>query len=561
MKTKLRDYQEKILTEIIEKFKTRSKGLLSACCRTGKTIISLFLVRHYIKQGKRVAVCTYNKKEIRSQWISSILKSKIIPANSFQVVCAARDIADYIEAGIPAVSNGNVYNKKPVTLFIPQSISEDNNMGKFDYIIIDEAHEHLDVDKKLSKVQQLKTIIKKYSKKTTKILGLSGTGFELLKKGSFFEDSPQTFTVIYDMPEALNQGIITDCDISVEYFNFTLKNEFYKSNEINKKGVDYLKTNINARGKRLLKSAPLKATKLKEVLDKAHGKTLVIVPQKMEEHITNLINLLKGPDSAVSKTSRLSADEQRKNEAQFKNSPITNYMVVIRMCGVGWDYPELETVIDLTFTKSPKALIQWMSRVLTNHDIKTKKIPKYIYCADQSKSEFEARYYIHVALYLTTKEGILSYKDVDDFRDIEVYMKAEKMLSGKELGESEATIEIDSINNIFDLKKQYDYDRLTMGKKVVPIFKGRLSDVFGYNMLDICFTPLGKFIKKNPGLSIGDTFKFLKNVNRDPKKQFKAIRACLRYLHKNHRDLWDKAYGKNLNDVLFNVDLVRSIYA
>ena len=79
-------------------------------------------------------------------------------------------------------------------------------------------------------------------------------------------------------------------------------------------------------------------------------------------------------------------------------------MVVINMCGTGWDFPALDNVVDLTFTKNPKLIIHRLSRAIRKY--RGKKISKYIYCADQSKKEAEVVFYICRALELTTKEGI-----------------------------------------------------------------------------------------------------------------------------------------------------------
>ena len=141
---KLRPYQERLLKEVKEALNRNTRVLLYALCGCGKTVIALTLIRELIKQGKRVAVSCYSMKDIRKQWRDEIKSNFPDLWGELQIVCSTQDVPDYIAKGIPAVSNGNVSRTKLLTIFIPQSI-KDADMGKFDMMVIDEAHERLEV--------------------------------------------------------------------------------------------------------------------------------------------------------------------------------------------------------------------------------------------------------------------------------------------------------------------------------------------------------------------------------------------------------------------------------
>ena len=224
------------------------------------------------------------------------------------------------------------------------------------------------------------------------------------------------------------------------------------------------------------------ANKLEQILKDVDGKTVVRVSPtpasenvSNEEVICNAINVRMGSDSAVFVSSRLSDEEQRHNELMFRNSPNTNFMVVVDMCNTGWDFPELNNVIDLTFTKNPAIILQIMSRTIRKADGKTKQ-PRYIYCADQSKSELEVLFYIGGALELTTEEGIRNY-------DGKVYIKKRKMKSGKDLAESGKVLNITATDYmaLADKYKEQEKDFMRSDKyrsiMHKTIFRKALSDI------------------------------------------------------------------------------------
>jgi superfamily II DNA or RNA helicase len=421
-KVSLRKNQIPLKNKITEGFNKNNRVLLYALCGVGKTILALSVIEDIVKSGKRVAVSTYGRAEIRKHWYEKIKNYSSDLLKDLQIVCSKEDAVKLNKLKIHAVSNGEVSDTKLFTIFIPQTINPDSNttvnsidpnskLGKFDYIIIDEAHEFLETSRADNEDGRLKRIINTYSHKKTKYLGLTGTGFELIQEGKFFHKSE---LVIYDVVDALGDKAIVNCESSVEYFKFTLPSDCYNSSEEltarGAKRIDnfFRKDGLNNKGKNLLKKRSFFSKKIESLLGeiKKGEKVLVILPKGLNciEGIANTISMCdKG--AAVIKNSKIDKNLRDSNEEEFKNSPKTNFLLVVDMCGTGWDFPKLDVVIDLTFTRNPKVMIQRLARGIRTFDSKIKS--RYIYAVDQSVGAQKAQFYLARAMMLTARSQIL----------------------------------------------------------------------------------------------------------------------------------------------------------
>lgn len=420
-----------MFNKIIKGFKKNKKVLLYALCGSGKTVITLAIIEKWIKEGKRIAISAYARREIRDQWYDTIKKCAPYLIKHVQFVCASSEINDFIRAGYKnVVCNGNVNPKTPITIFIPQSIDINSNLGKFDYIVIDEAHEYLEVENKKGDGELVK-IMNTYSKKTTKYLGLSGTGFELLRKNKFFEscNEENNTLVLYDVVDGMRDNAIVNCEARVEFFRFDIPEDCYNKSgdlkstnkSLNKwKHSFFKKDNLNKKGKKLLgKEAAFFSFKIENIIkefNKKNQKVLIILPSglsyEVEMGVAHAINTATGNErSAVVKTLKSVKDntQRSKNEERFRQlNSGTNFMVVVGMCGTGWDYRDLDAVIDLSLTRNPKVMIQRMARAIRTGDKKEKKLAKYVYVVDQAVDPNKAQYYLVRAMMLTARRQIIS---------------------------------------------------------------------------------------------------------------------------------------------------------
>ena len=312
---KLKEHQKDLANKILSSINSNQRTLFCGACAIGKTVLTLHMVRKWVKEGKRIAISTYSKADIREHWISELKNkfSDLYPKT--QIICSEASLNLQWENGNPASSSKTASKSIPLTIFIPQSVR--GFLGFFDIIIIDEAHEYLEV-KNISGM--LKKIIKRHSHSKTKILGLSATGFDLIKSGAFFEKASKIF---YDVPTALNNKIIVDCSTSIEHFSIEFKpSHFNISGDLNRSGIKQWVKQFGVKKTLLLE-------KLQTVIKKINtGKTLIIVPGGVdpktkvgkELEICQFINerFGYGKQVAVVKSSRYSIEEQQKSENLFR---------------------------------------------------------------------------------------------------------------------------------------------------------------------------------------------------------------------------------------------------
>lgn len=394
MKRVFKKHQQALFGSVVDRLNQSKKVILNATCGAGKTFISWELIRRYVDERKRILVFTYAQNDIRTQWYDeAINKHRIMYPSEVSVVCAAEDVEDFGSCG---VSLSNVKKNVPVVITIPQTIKgKAKKLGKFDLIIIDEAHSYLDTN---NGDGTLKAIIKECSTKKTKVLGLTATAFDLISKNGFFSDIEDDDCVIYDVDQAMRDGVITHDTIHIEKFNFDIDDKYY-----NKRG------DLTTTGAKFVRSKVHSSKKVEDVLSRLKGKTLIITLPMQDQEICDNINLKFGNGACVLNT--MKSKDHRKAEKSFRSDPRVKFMVVVQKCNVGWDYHELENVVDLTFTKSHHLIIQRMLRPCrTSKLIPGKKMGNYYYCCDQSHDEVIAKKRIGQAIWLATKDGIMSYR-------------------------------------------------------------------------------------------------------------------------------------------------------
>ena len=389
MKKQNYNFQEDIVSEVLLKLKKSKKVLVAANCGLGKTFIGSSIIRDFVKRGKRVVVSAYSLNEIKISWLEKIIAHNLIQPKDLQVVSNDTSLNKKYPK-IRFVKRSEIDKSIPVTVIIPQSVRK-TDLENVDLFVIDEAHEYLEVED-----GKLVGIIKEASHKETRIVGLTGTAHDLLDKEIFNREDPDVDFVIRDIFFALKTKTILPTEVHLEYFEFPIKKEFYK-----KDGT------LNNRGTKLLSSKLFKQLQLKEVLKKCSNskKTLVIVPRgdKINEALKYFIDSEIDKSCTVMKSSKQEDSLNRDAEIQFRKNPNIKFMVVVDMCGTGWDFNELDNVIDLTFTKNRKLIIQRMNRPCRYFEGKK---PRYFYCTDQSKHSYEAPLTIMECFNLMTYEGI-----------------------------------------------------------------------------------------------------------------------------------------------------------
>ncbi len=494
----LKHFQKPIYNKVVKSFKKNNKVLLNGLCGMGKTVISLYLIKNIIADNKRVAISTYSLKGMRSQWFNELIEFFPELMKDVQVICNYMDKEIYTKEykGIdifPFVTCDEASKDKLITFFIPQSINCD--IGLFDYFIIDEAHEYLDVKTNKNNEGQLKFIINNGSKKTTKFLGLTGTGHELIEEGGFFEDCE---IVMYDIIKGLKDKAINNCNFYIKQTEFGLNDDCYNGDELNSKGIEKVNNGIfekklNIKGKSLLRENAYISEKIKMLIKGVKGKTLIIIPrgEGREFDLCNAINAecFDNKIVAVPASSEVENSRLKKNFARFhNNNSNVQFLIVKDMCGVGYDYPDLANVIDLTFTKNSTLIIQRAAR--TFRISKNKENSNYYYVFDQGLNCDDVLNTIARALTLT----------------IEYFFKSNKNIISKSIKDQM----IKNLKKDLDLDEENSYINKDLNKE----------NVDNDNQENISFEDLTKMMStiKNPLFNLEEDFKACskgKCFNRD----------------------------------------------
>jgi superfamily II DNA or RNA helicase len=437
--------------------------IINAMCGVGKTHIAQLIIYYFLVQGKRVLFLTYTRNELREQTYKRCMEDGIIPK-------------EYI--GIFKTDKKEI--EKFLIITIPQTIRNFLFPYKFDLIIIDEAHEYLETKDKKS-AQTLKKIIALNSHKNTVIIGLTGTAFEIMLEGKFFDiKNDQVAYKIYDSLMALEDGIISNININAIYVNFELKNEAYKKDG-----------ELSSIGQEVLKDKLINALKANKLIPTLSGKTLMICAKISDaESLSAYINSTFGNGKTISLCKTSNQDDLFGIDLEFKNHPGIQFLIVVGMCGVGWDFPGLMNVVDLTFTINPKLIIQRFSRAVRKCEGKE---PNYYYVADERKTPLMVRNLLFHALYLTTKKGI------------ETYIK----------------------NN---------------GNISAPVFGVNMNKMINLSSMENFYNELEKENKKRDILELGDfkSYAFLMNVDAKSKMIFQMSLKQLKCHYKEQKKFFEK---------------------
>lgn len=413
-----RPYQTSIVKEILSKLSKRGVKKVGAfvSCGLGKTHIGCELARIWAAEGKRVLISAYALSEIRDNWFEAVAEYGLINLGDLQVVVPAGKLGLYQKRypGVFFAKASDLCEKRKVIITLPQSVKK--IPFPVDRVLVDEAHEHYQVKSKNGR-GRLESIIGSCLSKRGKIVAMTGTGFELVESGDFSLRKKDVEYVVRDMPFAIETGKVMPVEIHMEFFEFPLKSSCYtKSGDLKKSGAKEVAKglSLSGKGRMVAKSKTAKRLQIEELLDSLapSKKTLVIVPAgdeinlSVQSKINAYMRKNHGLQScAVVKTSRQSEAANERAEREFRNNPNVKFMVAVSMCGTGWDFPRLENVVDLSFTRNKKVIIQRMSRACRHHKGKR---PRYYFCSDQRAHPADVPVLLAQAVNLTTEEGMLN---------------------------------------------------------------------------------------------------------------------------------------------------------
>ncbi|WPZ08794.1 DEAD/DEAH box helicase [Roseivirga spongicola] len=380
------EYQHKLLQGLNEAYKEHEEVVLAACTGAGKTKMSIYFVEKYLKENKhsRVLILAHGTVVLRSQFHLSIAESR--PSFTYKAIESRGELEE---------------SREQVVVTLPQTVSGQDLSG-FDLLIVDEAHHF-------------------YFGKTVQDMINQGR----FKKQLLLTGTPSSF-VLRDYKilciaenEVIDYGQISDLSIEIasSSYDFSM-DDFNKSQNI-KDGIkiddahtqftmDELLKQIVKRLKSIHKNDPEAYYQLQGTVNwslsfKSIGKTMIACQN--QDQARSVANYMRknGVSYALS-TSH--TDSESTEIDRFQDDPDCKLLIVVNRGVLGFNMPELETVIDMTLTQNIDRIKQLMGRVLRVHPNENKKL--FVKIAPISLKEYY-KYIMTCVMCLTDKEYLTTY--------------------------------------------------------------------------------------------------------------------------------------------------------
>lgn len=313
-----------------------AKVVLAAACGAGKTRISSRIIRGSLRKGLRVLVLAHGQNVLKTQFAESLSESGLRPF--------------VYGPGVEFDSKADLVVSLPFSL---AALSR-KQLGSFDLVIVDEAHHFYPLDGGIV-AQLLKAI------KPAAILLLTATPSWFVRANRDYGGDYKILVV--PMTELLEHRVTVDPEISLassSHLDIAIE-DFIRSGEprrairpiIAKSSVKEIEALIDG-----------------DLLSPYSGKHLIATSSQLAAKLVARRLLRFGVPVVVSVSEE---DAESEEVARFRYDPKVTTLIVCGRGVLGFDFPALETVVDLTFSINPDRLFQLLNRVSRNDGKGTKK--------------------------------------------------------------------------------------------------------------------------------------------------------------------------------------------
>lgn len=461
------DYQFSSLNKINDNLHSEALlSVLAACPSAGKTLMSIFYIDQFVKENPKakVLVLTHGQTILKSQYannlhkyVSNKLNWKVLIGKKESITNTTIPESFYLKMNNFITDDSNIF------VALPQMLYKLDKLPKFDLIVIDEAHQMYFTSKNTydDNKGMVQKILKMGKKKDSKELLLTGTPSPFILRGSIkYPIVPITVNQLhdYDMISDLKVELMSSAyDITKD--DYDSQYEVRNSKKFTKEDTNITMSNLLdaliLRLKSEFKDHPEKYAALnKEERGHMKGKTwndaFTVIKKTMFacrsiEQAKYVFEYLKNQNiQTVLSTS--DNDTESVQIQDFINQKEIQVLVVVNRGILGFDLPELETVIDMTCTGNIDRIFQLMARVLRKHPDNK---PKMFFKLSPSKLAGYFEDVMNVTLSLNDERNYLKYngKNFLDMEFLSVVKRTEKR-TGKtsKPTKSKPKVEIKKVN-------------------------------------------------------------------------------------------------------------------
>lgn len=376
----VRPYQLETL-EDINKHINCKKVVLASCPGSGKTNMSIAFIDQYLQENPnaRVLVLPHGTNVLESQFLENL--HKLQPNFTFS--------QDYQE-------------NTQVLVSLPQGIYK-KKIGKFDLIVVDEAHQFYNAE-------MAKTIIKKTKPKHQ--LLLTGTPSPFVKQ-NLIED--EYHISIIDMHTLFQLGFMEDVNLENATTTYQYDITDYNANKDLTSHIQFSQDETDETLNSLIKQICKRLTSALRTNPKVYGQTKQLLNLTLSwKNIGKTIFVAKDQRQAKqirkyfdnnkikNKLSISDYDSDSSQITDFKHEDDCPILIVCNRANIGFDYPELVNVVDLSGTANPDRLYQMFSRLVRKR--KKKGPEKFFFKVVPNNMSNYFRYIMEGMLHLTHKD-------------------------------------------------------------------------------------------------------------------------------------------------------------
>jgi len=392
-------YQSEKMQTVISSIATQElPTVFAACPSAGKTLMSICMIDTILKDNPdfRVLVLAHGTTVLRSQYAEEVASAK--PDFTF---CEVENKADMINC------------EAQVVIAIPQSINKIKNFPKFDMVVVDEAHQFYFAEMVQGIIRQSKA---KYQ------LMLTGTPSIFI-----LNEFPLITVTVNDI---LDYGMVEDLTVVVASSNYRanredfnqdgeLRGDFFNNQEeeTNNTLDDFL-TVLESKLKSVLKEftkleAGVAAITGWQLALKQLDKTMIVARSQHQARQIRNYFFRKGVNVALS----TSDTDMNSTEIQrFKDDNECRVLIVVGRGILGFSFPRMINVVDMSGTQNLDRIFQLMCRVIRIHPEGRKKFFFKI-----APKDLEHNYeYIMTATMCLCDETYYTKYNGENFLDLEI---------------------------------------------------------------------------------------------------------------------------------------------
>jgi superfamily II DNA or RNA helicase len=384
-------YQTDTINKVKDSLSSQEITVLAACPSAGKTIMAIHCIEDFLRKNpnSKVIVLAHGTTILRTQFHDVL--EEIKPNFTYKL---ADNFSKYDES-------------KAVNVCLPQTLNK-KSLIKIDLLVVDEAHQFYFGEK------MVKDIIKKT--KPRRQLLLTGTPSIFIREKHPI--IPVTLNTIFD------EGMVSDVyvEIATSSYNFDiydyntndeLKSEVHFKDSETKKTLDDLIAKIverlkSIRGNEYVNLLPEWLPTLKRL-----QKTMIACKsQRQAIQVKNYFDKI-GVKSALSISD---IDYDSVEIENFKADPDCLILIVVGRGILGFNYPELVNVVDMTTSMNVDRVYQLFCRVVRKHPNGLQKL--FFKVAPNTLSDYYK--YVMTGVLALSDEYYFTHFNGKNFNDMQI---------------------------------------------------------------------------------------------------------------------------------------------